>query len=87
MAAPGAVAAARLRAQLLNDPARSGWADRTFVTAGHGAVVTSNGSFPAAALVTGRVAGTWRLSDGAGRPRRGRLMRATPLRPPELDGE
>src|SRR6478735_11877836 len=41
-----------------------GWADREFVTAGHGAVVTTNGLFRATALVNGRVAATWSLSDG-----------------------
>jgi hypothetical protein len=46
------------------DPVLHGWADRSFVTAGHGDVVTSNGLFRATALVKGRVAGTWRLSDG-----------------------
>jgi hypothetical protein len=45
------------------DPILHGWADRDFVTAGQ-SVVTSNGLFRAAALVNGRVAGTWRLSDG-----------------------
>jgi hypothetical protein len=46
------------------DPVLHGWANRVFVTAGHGAAVTSNGLFRATALVKGRVAGTWRLSDG-----------------------
>jgi hypothetical protein len=46
------------------DPILHGWADRVFVTGGHGAVVTSNGMFRATALVRGRVAGTWRLSNG-----------------------
>jgi hypothetical protein len=46
------------------DPILHGWADREFVTAGHGDVVTSNGMFRATALVNGRVAGTWRLTDG-----------------------
>lgn len=46
------------------DPVLHGWADRSFVTAGHGDVVTSNGMFRATALVNGRVAGTWRLTDG-----------------------
>lgn len=47
------------------DPVLHGWADREFVTAGHGDVVTSNGLFRATALVNGRVAGTWRLTAGA----------------------
>lgn len=46
------------------DPILHGWADREFVTAGHGSVVTSNGLFRATALVDGRVVGTWRLRDG-----------------------
>lgn len=46
------------------DPILHGWADRGFVTAGHEAVVTSNGLFRATALVEGRVAGIWRLSNG-----------------------
>jgi hypothetical protein len=55
------------------DPILHGWADRDFVTAGHGTVVTSNGMFRATALVNGRVAGTWRLSDGT--------VTLTPLEP------
>jgi hypothetical protein len=55
------------------DPILHGWADRDFVTAGHGSVVTSNGLFRATALVSGRVAGTWRLSDGT--------VALTPLEP------
>lgn len=55
------------------DPVLHGWADRAFVTAGHGAVVTSNGLFRATALVNGQVAGTWRLSDGT--------VTLTPLEP------
>jgi hypothetical protein len=47
------------------DPILHGWADREFVTAGHGDVVTSNGLFRATALVDGRVAGIWRLTAGA----------------------
>jgi hypothetical protein len=46
------------------DPVLHGWADRSFVTAGHGDVVTSNGLFRATALVGGRVAGTWSLTGG-----------------------
>jgi len=46
------------------DPILHGWADREFVTAGHGSVVTTNGLFRATALVNGRVAATWSLSDG-----------------------
>lgn len=46
------------------DPVLHGWADRTFVTAGHGDVVTTNGLFRATALADGRVAGIWRLIDG-----------------------
>lgn len=46
------------------DPILHGWADRGFVTAGHGAVVTSNGMFRATALVNGRVTGTWHLRNG-----------------------
>lgn len=46
------------------DPILHGWADREFVTAGHRAVVTTNGLFRATALVNGRVAGIWSLSDG-----------------------
>ena len=55
------------------DPILHGWADRGFVTAGHGPVVTSNGLFRATALVNGRVAGTWRL--------RGGTVTLTPLEP------
>jgi len=55
------------------DPILHGWADRDFVTAGHGSVVTSNGLFRATALVNGRVAGTWGLSEGT--------VTLTPLEP------
>ena len=55
------------------DPILHGWADRTFVTADHGSVVTSNGLFRATALVNGRVVGIWRLSDGT--------VTLTPLEP------
>jgi len=55
------------------DPILHGWADRDFVTAGHGSVVTSNGLFRATALVKGRVAGTWGLNDGT--------VTLTPLEP------
>lgn len=46
------------------DPVLHGWADRSFVTAGHSDVVTTNGLFRATALVDGRVAGMWRLIGG-----------------------
>ena len=46
------------------DPVLHGWADRTFVTAGHSDVVTTNGIFRATALVGGVVAGTWTLTGG-----------------------
>lgn len=55
------------------DPILHGWADRTFVTAGHGSVVTTNGLFRATALVEGRVTATWRLSGGT--------VTLTPLEP------
>lgn len=46
------------------DPVLHGWSDRSFVTAGHASVVTSNGLFRATALVEGQVAGTWGLAGG-----------------------
>lgn len=46
------------------DPVLHGWADRSFVTGAHQDVVTVNGIFRATALVDGRVAGTWTMSDG-----------------------
>jgi hypothetical protein len=55
------------------DPVLHGWADREFVTDGHGDVVTTNGLFRATALVDGRVAGIWRTI-------RDRVT-LTPLRP------
>lgn len=55
------------------DPVLHGWADRSFVTAGHTHVVTSNGMFHATALVDGRVVGTWTLAGGG--------VTLTPLQP------
>ncbi|WP_459981138.1 winged helix DNA-binding domain-containing protein [Nocardioides sp. AN3] len=55
------------------DPILHGWADRDFVTGGHRAAVTTNGLFRATALVNGRVAGTWSLSNGT--------VTLTPLEP------
>lgn len=46
------------------DPVLHGWADRSFVTGAHKAVVTTNGLFRATALVEGRVAGIWTMPDG-----------------------
>ena len=61
------------------DPVLHGWADRTFLTGPHAAVVTSNGMFRAVALVDGCVAGVWTLPGG--------VVTLTPLRrlgPPVL---
>jgi hypothetical protein len=55
------------------DPVLHGWADRSFITDGHGDVVTSNGMFRAVALVDGRAAGVWALPGG--------MVTLTPLRP------
>jgi hypothetical protein len=45
------------------DPVLHGWVDRSVVAGDHRDVVTTNGVFRPCALVGGRVAGTWRLSD------------------------
>ena len=61
------------------DPVLHGWADRTFLTGPHAAVVTSNGMFRAVTLVDGCVAGVWTLPGG--------VVTLTPLRrlgPPVL---
>ncbi len=75
-AAAGAPDAGRLpppRLLGMFDPVLHGWADRSFVTGAHTGVVTTNGLFRATALVDGRVAGLWRLSDG--------VVTLDPLRP------
>ncbi len=54
------------------DPLLHGWADRSFVTGEHTAVVTSNGMFRAVALVDGRAAGVWSLPGG--------VLTLTPMR-------
>ena len=46
------------------DPVLHGWADRSFVLGTYPGVVTSNGLFRAAALVEGRVVGTWSIPSG-----------------------
>ncbi len=46
------------------DPVLHAWSDGSFVTGAHQDVVTVNGIFRATALVDGRVAGTWTMSDG-----------------------
>jgi hypothetical protein len=46
------------------DPVLHGWADRSFVTGSHTDVVRSGGMIRATALVDGRVAGIWTLTDG-----------------------
>ena len=50
------------------DPLLLGWADREPVVGEHHELVTSNGIFRPFALVGGRAAGTWSLSDGIVRP-------------------
>jgi hypothetical protein len=62
------------------DPVLHGWADRSFVTGSHTGVVRSGGMIRATALVDGRVAGTWTLTNGAVT-----LYALRRLRPEELE--